>query len=91
VWRHVRVLPLPIVVSAAGNPGGFFREQGQTSAMSRQLLSWLWWIALVLSPIASILHLARCILCDLQCSIAAMQKVRHMMRPTAARRAERKE
>jgi hypothetical protein len=57
--------------------------------MSAQLVSWLWCIVLVLSPNASILHLVRRILCDLRSSIAALQKIGHMLRPAASRRRRR--
>jgi len=53
--------------------------------MSTQLVSWLWCIAMVLSPVACILHLVRRILCDLHGSIAALRKISHMLRPAATR------
>jgi DNA-binding winged helix-turn-helix (wHTH) protein len=50
--------------------------------MSDQLVSWLWCIAGVLSPIALILHLVRRILCELHGITLVVHKIRRVLRPS---------
>jgi hypothetical protein len=57
--------------------------------MSLQLASWLWDIAMVLSPIAAILLCVQLIFQRLLGSIVALRKIGHVLRPTISRRRSR--